>query len=409
MYRELKVKKEDSQSFIGTIFVSLLLLGIGAGLFILANSINKGSVQSSNGGNPATAYLIIGMGALFLVCGVICVFYMFKPIMKYNAEVTDVIYEFYYETRITYIKFKVSVSGKNTNSKRTFCAYLEGEQNIEVGSSCTLYVKEFNWRVKGANFYQIESGASDTVVGITMVPTYIGIFMVLYLPLGGLIFKGITGGMDLITVSGIAVFGLSAFIGTFMLIKWRRVIKLYSNKVSVGRVSDYDAYFADLDREIMGEAREEARAERGISEPDYYEQPVTKRELFKIYSSTDEYLIKNDRDITEFRFVKISDNEYELRNDRAEVISTFVKDFLKGITFQNGDSDINLNCAYEISGASYCVEASAGTSRFFKIKSTNGVEAAYLFDKNDHYLMRFANSADEITELKIALGILTVN
>jgi hypothetical protein len=411
VYQELKVKKEDSQGLLGTIIVTFVCLGIGVGLFILARNVMNGTINSVNSGNPMTGYLVMGFGGIFFICGILAFIYMFKPVNRFNAQITDVVHEFYYESRITYIKFKVKMSGKSS-ARRSFEAYLEGEHDIPVGSSCTLYIKEFNWRVKGANFHQMESGASNTVAGVTFVPVYIGTFMILYMPLIGMIIVGIRDGFEPFLNGFIVILVLGALIGTYNMFRWRKIIKAYKTR-SVPRAKyDYGNFFDDLDKEIAGEKSVNNEADNYTSaavENDYYEKPAQKHDFYKIYFSTYEYAIKDENDILRFRFMANADGQYDLQDEYDQVVAEFVKDPVAGLTIKGSDGDINMNSSYGISGAPYYVEASAGTSRFFKIKTNGGVDTAYLFDKNDHYLLRYAHSENELNEMKIALGILVVN
>ena len=71
MYQELKVKKEDSQGLLGTIIVTFVCLGIGAGLFILARNVMNGTINSVNSGNPMMGYLVMGFGGIFFICGIL--------------------------------------------------------------------------------------------------------------------------------------------------------------------------------------------------------------------------------------------------------------------------------------------------------------------------------------------------
>lgn len=138
------VKKEDKNTMIPGIIVTIIFLSFSIGVFIAGITSGKSfiDVLASFGITLLFAIIFFGFGIYF-------VYALIKRPKRYKAKLVNKKNETYNGKQITYMEFSTQKEREQEEDfvPSDYRCYTIGENNLIVGNVYSLRIKEFNWNL----------------------------------------------------------------------------------------------------------------------------------------------------------------------------------------------------------------------------------------------------------------------
>ena len=185
------VKKEDKNTMIPGIIVTILFLSVSIGIFIAAITSGKSfiDVLASFGIKLVFAIIFFGFGMYFLYA-------LFKRPQGYKATLVNKKIETFNGKQITYMEFNTEKEREQEEDfiSSDYKCYTIGENNLVVGNNYSLKIKEFNWEPKyieeiNDSYEKNKNIVKSKIPNMTLAP----VFLALELIFGGSLFLCILG------------------------------------------------------------------------------------------------------------------------------------------------------------------------------------------------------------------------
>ena len=185
------VKKEDKNTMIPGIIVTIIFLSVSVGIFIAFFKSEKSFADALASFGVTLVFAIIFFG--FSMC---FIYALFKWPKGYKAKLVNKKTETYNGRQITYMKFKTEKESEQEEDfiSSDYRCYTIGENNLIVGNDYSLRIKEFNWEPKfveeiNNSYKRPKNKVTSKVPNMTISPVFfsVGLFF------GVLIFLCILG------------------------------------------------------------------------------------------------------------------------------------------------------------------------------------------------------------------------
>lgn len=185
------VKKEDKNTMIPGIIVTIVFLSVSIGIFIAGITSGKSfiDVLASFGITLVFAIIFFGFGMYFLYA-------LFKRPKGYKAKLVNKKIETFNGKQITYMEFNTEKEREQEEDfiSADYKCYTIGENNLVVGNNYSLKIKEFNWEPKyveeiNDSYEDKKNKVKSKVPNMTLSPVFLAVGLVF----GGLIFLCILG------------------------------------------------------------------------------------------------------------------------------------------------------------------------------------------------------------------------
>lgn len=185
------VKKEDKNTMIPGIIVTIIFLSVSVGIFIAFFKSEKSFADALASFGVTLVFAIIFFG--FSMC---FIYALFKWPKGYKAKLVNKKIETYNGRQITYMKFKTEKESEQEEDfiSSDYRCYTIGENNLIVGNDYSLRIKEFNWEPKfveeiNNSYKRPKNKVTSKVPNMTISPVFfsVGLFF------GVLIFLCILG------------------------------------------------------------------------------------------------------------------------------------------------------------------------------------------------------------------------
>ena len=185
------VKKEDKDTMIPGIIITIIFLSISVGIFISFFKSEKSFVDTlaSFGNTLVGAIIFFGFSMYFI-------YILFKRPKGYKAKLVNKKIETYNGRQITYMKFKTEKESEQEEDfiSSDYRCYTIGENNLIVGNDYSLRIKEFNWEPKfveeiNNSYESSKNKVASKVPNMTITPVSFSVGLIF----GGSIFFCILG------------------------------------------------------------------------------------------------------------------------------------------------------------------------------------------------------------------------
>ncbi len=185
------VKKEDKNTMIPGIIVTIIFLSVSVGIFIAFFKSEKSFVNAlaSFGITLVFAIIFFGFSMYFIYA-------LFKRPKGYKAKLVNKKIETYNGRQITYMEFNTEKEREQEEDfiSSDYRCYTIGENNLIVGNDYSLRIKEFNWEPKfieeiNNSYESPKNKVASKVPNMTMSPVFFSVGLIF----GGLIFLCILG------------------------------------------------------------------------------------------------------------------------------------------------------------------------------------------------------------------------
>lgn len=222
------VKKEDKNTMVPGIIVTIVFLSFSIGVFIAGITSGKSfiDVLASFGSVLLFAIIFFGFGMFF-------VYALIKRPKGYKAKLISKKAEIYNSKQITCMEFSTEKEREQEEDfiSSDYRCYTIGENNLIVGNDYSLRIKEFNWEPKyveviNNSYEQTRNKVASKVPNMTMFPVFFSVELIF----GGLLFLCILG----IIVypqytSTYIMFGIFCGVALFMIFKGSKTWKVDNN------------------------------------------------------------------------------------------------------------------------------------------------------------------------------------
>ncbi len=222
------VKKEDKNTMIPRIIVTIVFLSVSVGIFIAFFKSGKSFIDAL-----ASFGITLLFAIIFLGFSMYFIYALIKRPKGYKAKLVNKKVETYNGKQITYMEFKTEKEREQEEDfiPADYKCYTIGENNLIVGNNYSLRIKEFNWEPKYVeeinNSY--ENGinkVSSKVPNMTMSPVFFSVGLIF----GGLLFLCILGIiMYPQYTSTYIMFGILCGVALFMTFKASKTWKVDNN------------------------------------------------------------------------------------------------------------------------------------------------------------------------------------
>ena len=185
------VKKEDKNTMIPRIIITIVFLSISIGIFLAGFTSSKSFIDVL-----ASFGIILLFAIIFFGFGMYFFYALIKRPKGYKAKLINKKIETYNDKQITYMEFCTEKERKQEEDSipSYYRCYTIEENNLIVGNDYSLKIKEFNWEPKyveeiNNSYEKTKNKIASKVSNITMSPLFfsIGVFFV------GLLFLCILG------------------------------------------------------------------------------------------------------------------------------------------------------------------------------------------------------------------------
>lgn len=222
------VKKEDKDTMIPGIIVTIIFLSISVGIFIAFFKSEKSFVDAL-----ASFGITLIFAIIFFVLSMFFIYALFKLPKGYKAKLVNKKNEIYNGRQITYMEFNTEKEKEQEEDfiSSDYKCYTFGENNLIVGNDYSLKIKEFNWEPKfveeiNDSYEKPKNKVASKVPNMTMSPVFLSVGLIF----GGLIFLCILG---IITypqyTSTYIMFGTFCGVALFMIFKGSKTWKTDNN------------------------------------------------------------------------------------------------------------------------------------------------------------------------------------
>lgn len=218
-------KKEDKNTIIPGIIVTIIFLSFSIGIFIAAIISDKSFIEVLESFGIALVFAIIFFGF-----GMYFIYMLLKKPKGYKAKLVSKKNETYNGKQITYMKFNTEKEKEQEEDfiSADYKCYTIGENNLVVGNDYLLKIKEFNWEPKYVEEikYSCENKVTSKILNMTLTPVLIALGLIfgwlLFLCLLGII-------MHPKYTSTYIVVGIFCGVGLFMAFKGNKIWKIDNN------------------------------------------------------------------------------------------------------------------------------------------------------------------------------------
>ena len=185
------VKKEDKNTMIPGIIVTIVFLSFSIWIFIAGITSDKSfiDVLVSFGIPLVFAIMFFGFGMYFLYA-------LFKRPKGYKATLVNKKIETFNGKQITYMEFNTEKEREQEEDdiSSDYQCYTIGENNLVVGNDYSLKIKEFNWEPKyveeiNDSYEDKKNKVKSKVPNMTLSPVFLAVGLIF----GGLLFLCILG------------------------------------------------------------------------------------------------------------------------------------------------------------------------------------------------------------------------
>ena len=143
------VKKEDKNSLIPGIIITILFLSISVDVFIYFFGSGKSIFDSIKSIGSIMVFAVI-----FFLLSIYFIVYLIKPSKGYKAKLMSKEKSYYNGKTITYMTFRTGEDYKDEAKYSEYKCYTIGDNNnLNLGSEYILKVKEFNWQPRYVEEY----------------------------------------------------------------------------------------------------------------------------------------------------------------------------------------------------------------------------------------------------------------
>jgi len=222
------VKKEDKNTMIPGIIVTIIFLSFSIGVFIAGITSGKSFiyVMASFGITLLFAIIFFGFGICF-------VYALIKRPKGYKAKLVNKKNETYNGKQITYMEFSTQKEREQEEDfiPSDYSCYTIGENNLIVGNDYLLRIKEFNWEPKyveeiNDSYENTKNKVASKVPNMTMSPIFFSVGLIFF----GLLFLCILGIiMYPEYTSTYIIFGIFSGAALFMTFKGSKTWKVDNN------------------------------------------------------------------------------------------------------------------------------------------------------------------------------------
>lgn len=182
------VKKEEKNTMIPGIIVTILFLSFSIGIFIAGITSGKSFIDVL-----ASLGIILLFAIIFLGFGMYFGYALIKRPKGYKAKLVNKKIETYRGKQITYMEFSTQKEREQEEDfiSSNYRCYTIGENNLIVGNYYSLRIKEFNWEPKYLEEINdsYENKVASKVPNMTMSPVFFSVGLILV----GLLFLCILG------------------------------------------------------------------------------------------------------------------------------------------------------------------------------------------------------------------------
>ena len=172
----VRVKKEDRNSMIPGIIVTIIFLSVSTAIFITTFKQNKPIIEALVDNGIAVLFSLV-----FLGFGIYFVYALIKRPKAYRATLVNKKIETYNGEQITYMEFSTEKEQEDDYISPDYTCYTIGDNDLVVGSEYSLRIKEYNWEPKYVeeidNSYEAEKKGKvkDKLPTASLGPVYIAI------------------------------------------------------------------------------------------------------------------------------------------------------------------------------------------------------------------------------------------
>lgn len=222
------VKKENKNTMIPGIIVTIIFLSVSVGIFIAFFKIGKSFIDAlaSFGITLLFAIIFFGFSMYFIYA-------LIKRPKGYKAKLVNKRVETYNVKQITYMEFNTEKEREQEEDfiSADYKCYTIGENNLIVGNDYSLIIKEFNWEPKyveeiNNSYEQTKNKVSSKVPNMTMSPVFFSVGLIF----GGLLFLCVLGIiMYPQYTSTYIIFGIFCGTSLFMTFKGSKTWKVDNN------------------------------------------------------------------------------------------------------------------------------------------------------------------------------------
>ena len=222
------VKKEDKNTMIPGIIVTIIFLSVSVGIFIAFFKSGKSFIDAlaSFGITLLFAIIFFGFSMYFIYA-------LIKRPKGYKAKLVNKKVETYNGNQITYMEFNTEKEREQEEDfiSADYKCYTIGENNLIVGNDYSLRIKEFNWEPKyveeiNNSYEQTKNKVASKVPNMTMSPIFFSVGLIF----GGLLFLCILGIiMYPQYTSTYIMFGIFCGVAIFMTFKGSKTWKVDNN------------------------------------------------------------------------------------------------------------------------------------------------------------------------------------
>ena len=222
------VKKEDKNTMIPRIIVTIIFLSVSVGIFIAFFKSGKSFIDAlaSFGITLLFAIIFFGFSMYFIYA-------LIKRPKGYKAKLVNKKVETYNGKQITYMEFNTEKEREQEEDfiSADYKCYTIGENNLIVGNDYSLIIKEFNWEPKyveeiNNSYEQTKNKVSSKVPNMTMSPVFFSVGLIF----GGLLFLCVLGIiMYPQYTSTYIIFGIFCGTSLFMTFKGSKTWKVDNN------------------------------------------------------------------------------------------------------------------------------------------------------------------------------------
>lgn len=171
----IQLKCENGQPLFPILLITLIFTGAGLGMLSMPirDFLKTGSFSKIN-----PAYMALGaIGLFFAAMGMIFVFFLLKPARAYKATLINSKINENGGYSYTFMVFQNPAKESHINTQY-ICTSKERIDLFE-GDDCILYLKEAVWAAKAVEKYTPGKKCAPYLAGPTMVPTFLGIGIML--------------------------------------------------------------------------------------------------------------------------------------------------------------------------------------------------------------------------------------
>lgn len=185
------VKKEDKNTMIPGIIITIIFLSVSVGIFIAFFKSEKSFVDTL-----ASFGIILVFAIIFFGFSMYFIYILFKRPKGYKTKLVNKKIETYNGRQITYMEFNAEKEREQEEDfiSSDYRCYTIGENNLIVGNDYSLRIKEFNWEPKfveeiNNSYERTKNKVASKDHNMTTFPAFFPVGLIF----GGLIFLCILG------------------------------------------------------------------------------------------------------------------------------------------------------------------------------------------------------------------------